>query len=71
MIQNIPLIGILIIATNVIVSLRGFKDDIFFNKYRFEIQKLHQGEYFRLFGSGFLHVNTTCLLYTSPSPRDS
>ena len=48
MIQNIPLIGILIIATNVIVSLRGFKDDIFFNKYRFEIQKLHQGEYFRL-----------------------
>ena len=63
MIQNIPLIGILIIATNVIISLRGFKDDIFFNKYRFEIQKLHQGEYFRLFGSGFLHVNTTHLLF--------
>ena len=63
MIQNIPLIGILIIATNVIVSLRGFKDHIFFNKYRFEIQKLHQGEYFRLFVSGFLHVNTTHLLF--------
>ena len=33
MIQNIPPLGILIILVNVIVSLIGFKDDIFFNKY--------------------------------------
>lgn len=63
MIQNIPPLGILIILVNVIVSLRGFKDDIFFNKYRFEIRKLREGDYFRLFGSGFLHVNTTHLLF--------
>ena len=63
MIQNIPPLGILIILVNVIVSLRGFKDDIFFNKYRFEIRKLREGDYFRLLGSGFLHVNTTHLLF--------
>ncbi len=63
MVQSIPLLGILIIAVNIIVSLIGFKDDSFFNKYRFEIRKLRQGEYFRLIGAGFLHVNTTHLLF--------
>ena len=63
MIQNIPLLGLIIIVANLIISSRGFKDDIFFNKYQFEIRKLRQGEYYRLFTAGFLHVNFTHLLF--------
>ena len=63
MIQNIPLLGVFIIVVNVIISLKGFKDEIFFNKYCFEIRKLREGEYFRLLTAGFLHVNTTHLIF--------
>ena len=63
MLQNIPLLGLIIIALNLIISQRGFKDDIFFNKYQFEIRKLRQGEYYRLITAGFLHVNFTHLLF--------
>tara|TARA_A100001011_G_scaffold400513_1_gene515776 strand:+ start:23889 stop:24545 length:657 start_codon:yes stop_codon:yes gene_type:complete len=61
--QNISFLGLIIIALNFIISQRGFKDDIFFNKYQFEIRKLRQGEYYRLITAGFLHVNFTHLLF--------
>ncbi|MDA9588561.1 rhomboid family intramembrane serine protease, partial [Flavobacteriaceae bacterium] len=63
MLENIPFIGLLILAANVIISLIGFKQEHFFDKYRFEIKKINQGEYFRLLTSAFLHVNTTHLLF--------
>ena len=40
-----------------------FKNDNFFDQYRFQIGKIKEGEYFRLLSSGFLHVNTTHLLF--------
>ncbi len=61
--QNIPLLGLIFIAVNLIISQRGIKDDIFFNKYQFEIRKIRQGEYYRLISAGFLHVNFTHLLF--------
>jgi membrane associated rhomboid family serine protease len=63
MLQEIPFVGILLLAANIVVSLRGFKQDLFFDKYRFEVHKIQKGEYFRLLSSAFLHVNTTHLLF--------
>lgn len=63
MLQNIPPVGILIIGLNILFSLIGFKNDIFFEKYRFHIGSIKAGDYYRLLSSGFLHVNTTHILF--------
>jgi len=63
MLQSLPLIGILIIGLNVVISFIGFKNDNFFEQYRFHIGSIKAGQYFRLLSSGFLHVNTTHLLF--------
>lgn len=63
MLQNLPLVGILIIGLNILFTFIGFKNDNFFDQYRFQIGKIKEGEYFRLLSSGFLHVNTTHLLF--------
>ena len=52
-----------IIAANVIFSLKGFKDYKFFEAYRFNIAAIRRGEYIRFLSSGFLHVNSTHLLF--------
>ena len=44
MLENIPFIGLLILAANVIISLIGFKQEHFFDKYHFEIKKINQGD---------------------------
>lgn len=63
MIQNIPLIGSIILAINIIISFIGFNNVQFFDKYRFEINGIRKGEHYRLLTSAFLHVNTTHLLF--------
>ena len=63
MFENLPFIGVLILGLNVIISLIGFKNDAFFEKYRFHIGSIKAGQYFRLLSSGFLHVNTTHLIF--------
>ena len=63
MFQSLPLVGLLILGLNIIISLIGFKNDTFFTKYRFHIGSIRAGEYLRLLSSGFLHVNTTHLIF--------
>ena len=63
MIQNIPLIGSIILAINIIISFIGFNNVQFFDKYRFEINGIRKGEYYRLLTSAFLHVHKTNLLF--------
>ena len=63
MLQSLPLIGILIIGLNVAFTFIGFKNDAFFEQYRFHIASIKRGQYYRLLSSGFLHVNTTHLLF--------
>ena len=63
MLQSLPPVGILIIGLNILFTYLGFKNDAFFEKYRFNIGSIKAGEYFRLLSSGFLHVNTTHLLF--------
>ena len=63
MLQSLPLIGILIIGLNITFTFIGFKNDAFFEQYRFHIASIKRGQYYRLLSSGFLHVNTTHLLF--------
>lgn len=56
-------VTIAIIAANVIVSLKGFDDRLFFEKYKFNVGNIRRGEQIRMFSSGFLHVDATHLLF--------
>src|SRR5215471_17998238 len=58
------IISFLLILANVIVSYRGFKDSIFYNKYKFRVDAvLLYKDYKRLVTSGFLHVNWMHLIF--------
>jgi membrane associated rhomboid family serine protease len=61
--QNIGLVTLIIIAANVLISLKGFNDFSFFEKYKFNIAGIRRGEQIRMFSSGFLHVDFSHLLF--------
>lgn len=46
-----------IIGATILVSLKGFNDPYFFEKYKFNVGAVKQGQQFRLFTSGFLHAD--------------
>ena len=54
---------LIIISSNVLVSMRGFKDAAFFECFKFNIRALIAGDYKRLVSSGFLHVDWQHLLF--------
>ncbi|MEO8935040.1 MAG: rhomboid family intramembrane serine protease [Xanthomarina sp.] len=60
---NLSVVLIVIIAANAIISFKGFGDFAFFEKYKFHIGGILRGEKFRVFSSGFLHVNTAHLFF--------
>ncbi|MBT8205227.1 MAG: rhomboid family intramembrane serine protease [Eudoraea sp.] len=55
--MNIHLATVAIIAANVLISLRGFNDLRFFERYKFNIGAIQSGQKDRMFTSGFLHVD--------------
>lgn len=55
------MVTLIIIGINVLVSLKGFNDESFFQKYKFNIADINRGAKYQIFTSGFLHVNTTHL----------
>lgn len=61
--QNIHIATLVIIAANVIISLKGFSDFSFFEKYKFNIAGITRGEQIRMFTSGFLHVDYMHLFF--------
>ena len=52
---------IAIIAVNVLVSLKGFNDGSFFERYKFSIGAIKAGQKERMLTSGFLHVDISHL----------
>ncbi len=58
---NIELVTIIIIAVNALFSLKGFNDQLFFEKYKFNIAAIKGGQQIRMLSSGFLHVDITHL----------
>jgi membrane associated rhomboid family serine protease len=61
--QNINIATLIIIAANVIISLKGFNDFSFFEKYKFNIAGIRRGEQLRMLTSGFLHADFNHLLF--------
>ena len=55
--MNMHLATIAIIAANVLVSLKGFSNVSFFDRYKFGIGAIRAGQKERMFTSGFLHVD--------------
>jgi len=61
---NSGIIVIIIIVVNVIFSYKGFTNELFFEGYKFEVDKiLIKKDYKRLITSGFLHVSWTHLIF--------
>ena len=46
-----------VILANIVFSYKGFKDKLFFDKYKFNPNAIKKGENIRYISSGFLHVN--------------
>ena len=61
--MNIDIATIIIIAANVIISMKGFNDIVFFEKYKFNIAGIRRGEQIRMFSSAFLHGDFSHLLF--------
>lgn len=55
--MNIDTVLLVLIIANVIASIKGFSDRLFFDKYKFQIGAIKRGEKVRLFSSAFLHVD--------------
>jgi membrane associated rhomboid family serine protease len=56
--------GFILIAINVAFSYKGFKNNLFFEGYKFEVDKiLIQKDYKRIITSGFLHSDWTHLIF--------
>ena len=60
---KLDLVTIMIIAANVIISYKGFGDFGFFEKFKFNVGAVRRGEQFRLFSSGFLHIDNAHLFF--------
>ncbi|MFY7672339.1 rhomboid family intramembrane serine protease [Tenacibaculum sp. MEBiC06402] len=46
-----------LIIANFLTTIKGFQDDNFFNKYKFQVGKILNGEKIRMVTSGFLHAD--------------
>lgn len=60
---NLHIATIAVIAANILVSLRGFSDTTFFDRYKFNINAIRSGQKERTVTSGFLHVDFAHLLF--------
>lgn len=45
----------IIIGITLVISMKGFQDYAFFEKYKFNVAAVQRGEYIRLLSAGFLH----------------
>ncbi|UNY98096.1 rhomboid family intramembrane serine protease [Zhouia spongiae] len=54
---------LIVIAANVIISMKGFNDFSFFERYKFHVGSIRRGEQIRMLTSGFLHVDWTHLFF--------
>ncbi|WP_298765410.1 rhomboid family intramembrane serine protease [uncultured Polaribacter sp.] len=57
MMGNLNQAVLFIIVANVLVSIKGFNDYSFLNKYKFQIGSILSGEKIRMLTSGFLHAD--------------
>jgi len=58
---NLDISAIAIILGTVLISIKGFNDYGFFERYKFEIASIKAGDYIRMISSAFLHIDYTHL----------
>lgn len=61
--QGLDIVTIVIIAACGLVSYKGFQDRAFFDKYKFNIAGIKNGEQLRFLTSGFLHADFQHFLF--------
>ncbi|QXP54237.1 rhomboid family intramembrane serine protease [Cellulophaga sp. HaHa_2_95] len=61
--DSIDLVTVGIIAINLLVSIKGFNDVNFFDRYKFSVGAIKAGQKERMFSSGFLHVDFSHLFF--------
>lgn len=61
--NNMHIATIAVIAANVLVSIKGFNDSYFFDRYKFGIGAIKAGQKERMLTSGFLHVDIAHLFF--------
>src|SRR6218665_882597 len=61
--MNLPLVLIVMILINALVSYKGINDISFFRKYEFHIGSIRAGEQYRMFTSAFLHADMMHLIF--------
>lgn len=52
-----------VIVANVLVSIKGFNDEMFFRRYQFHVGSIRAGEQIRMLTSGFLHADLAHLAF--------
>jgi membrane associated rhomboid family serine protease len=55
--MNMPLVLLVLMLINALVSYKGLNDMSFFRKYEFHIGSIRAGEQYRMFTSAFLHAD--------------
>ncbi|MGI9570728.1 MAG: rhomboid family intramembrane serine protease [Desulfobulbia bacterium] len=60
---KLNVITVIIIAANIIISLKAFSDFSFFEKYKLNIGAIKRGEQIRMLSSAFLHVDQMHLFF--------
>jgi len=60
---DLDIVIIVIIGANILMSLKGFNDFSFFEKFKFNIGGIRRGEQIRMLTSGFLHVDMMHLFF--------
>lgn len=59
--DNIVMLAVII--ANVLFSIKGFNDEMFFRKYQFHVGSIRAGEQIRMLTSGFLHADLPHLAF--------
>ena len=57
MLENTNPVVLLLIIVTVLVSIKGFSDYSFFEKFKFQVTRILNGERVRMVSSGFLHAD--------------
>ena len=61
--QSLSTIILALIITNLLISLKGFNDTVFFNRFKFNIAAVKLGQNYRVITSAFLHVDFSHLAF--------
>ena len=60
---SIEIATLALILLNVVVTIKGFGDSRFFDRYKFQVGAIKARQWDRMFTSGFLHVDNRHLLF--------